>query len=591
MARTSEIQNLFEKTTPSALAKVAKSQEAQKTIQDNRHNVLVEPLAIGTKVMVKNDDKLVKKLDARYRGPYFVKAITKTQNYMLNDVLGVELERSVPLHKLKVVTLDEKEESPFEEIHKIISHKLVNKKLIYLVEWKKKKNKKKGDISWVKPEDFANMKFINDYQKTLNLDGQRVTRSKKLLLTNYLIVSMIFLFFIFPLVGAVDPEIHSNFDFDFCELKNNLNTVDVENICLKNQEKGLNSSILLNWLQKNFSAGLPSLKDFYFTYTNDTSEPFFHFQGVILSKSLNQVDGKAFQCKKVTYTRAWSVGFWGKEYKNDIVENEVLDKDTCWLMVNTNKCDKNIMSCVENFNCRYELFPPDRFSWFGDSTFTFSHCFVSPRIITESHESSHIFTSKCKVSDWFCLLKDSIIVWPKSVVQECPFKRVSIGFFDAIGSILMERTQKLGFQLKSIEHHCGYEFLYTTEGLYIASIYASNLINLEKFDTYVDTRGLLDLNLADEDFRAIDLIMDEKVTLLRECNLFRTQLNLFSLAENSFLRIKDFKKNELILYTLGSQIYKPRCLKISKIKLVRSDNCYKYIPIQFYLNSYWKNGF
>ena len=74
---------------------------------------------------------------------------------------------------------------------------------------------------------------------------------------------MIFLFFIFPLVGAVDPEIHSNFDFDFCELKNNLNTVDVENICLKNQEKGLNSSILLNWLQKNFSAGLPSLIDFY----------------------------------------------------------------------------------------------------------------------------------------------------------------------------------------------------------------------------------------------------------------------------------------------------------------------------------------
>ena len=25
--------------------------------------------------------------------------------------------------------------------------------------------------------------------------------------------------------------------------------------------------------------------------------------------------------------------------------------------------------------------------------------------------------------------------------------------------------------------------------------------------------------------------------------------------------------------------------------MVRSDNCYKYIPIQFYLNSYWKNGF
>lgn len=55
--------------------------------------MLVDTLQPGTKVMVRNDDKLVKKLDARYRGPYEVVAITDTQNYMLKDVLGVNIRR------------------------------------------------------------------------------------------------------------------------------------------------------------------------------------------------------------------------------------------------------------------------------------------------------------------------------------------------------------------------------------------------------------------------------------------------------------------------------------------------------------------
>ena len=140
---------LFEKTRPKAIDNIEKSQIAQKSSQDKRHNVLVETLQPGTKVMVRNDDKLVKKLDARYRGPYEVVSITDTQNYMLKDVLGVRLERSIPLHKLKVVVLDDSDKQPFEEIHKIISHRLVKNKLEYLVEWSKGKGEKKSSSSWV----------------------------------------------------------------------------------------------------------------------------------------------------------------------------------------------------------------------------------------------------------------------------------------------------------------------------------------------------------------------------------------------------------------------------------------------------------
>jgi hypothetical protein len=60
------------------LSIILKRVKKQKSSQDKRHNVLVDTLQPGTKVMVRNDDKLVKKLDARYRGPYQVVAITDT---------------------------------------------------------------------------------------------------------------------------------------------------------------------------------------------------------------------------------------------------------------------------------------------------------------------------------------------------------------------------------------------------------------------------------------------------------------------------------------------------------------------------------
>jgi hypothetical protein len=42
---------------------------------------------------------------------------------------------------------------------------------------------------------------------------------------------------------------------------------------------------------------------------------------------------------------------------------------------------------------------------------------------------------------------------------------------------------------------------------------------------------------------------------------------------------------------MNSQVYKPSCVKISKIRLINSDICYKHIPIQFCINNVWKTGF
>ena len=89
IARSQEIKNLFDRKRLLALENIAKSQEAQKTSQYKRHNVLIEPLAICTKVMVKNHDKLVKKLEARYRGPDTVVSVQKTTIIFLRMYWGL----------------------------------------------------------------------------------------------------------------------------------------------------------------------------------------------------------------------------------------------------------------------------------------------------------------------------------------------------------------------------------------------------------------------------------------------------------------------------------------------------------------------
>jgi hypothetical protein len=57
-------------------------------MQDNRSNVVTETLKICTKVMIKNDNRLIRKLEPRYRGPYTEISVTKDNNYLLSDVDG-----------------------------------------------------------------------------------------------------------------------------------------------------------------------------------------------------------------------------------------------------------------------------------------------------------------------------------------------------------------------------------------------------------------------------------------------------------------------------------------------------------------------
>lgn len=93
--RAKEIRKLLQVTEPTALIKTKESQETQKRGQDNRQNQIKEELEKGTIVYIKKEG-ILKKLEARFSGPYIVERKTSTGNYILKDSLGAELNQSVP---------------------------------------------------------------------------------------------------------------------------------------------------------------------------------------------------------------------------------------------------------------------------------------------------------------------------------------------------------------------------------------------------------------------------------------------------------------------------------------------------------------
>ncbi len=72
-------------------------------LMDKRHGVCLETesIPVGTEVFVR-EHAPDSKLDARFRGPFFVVRVNQAGNYVLKDAQDRELTRSVPRNHIKV---------------------------------------------------------------------------------------------------------------------------------------------------------------------------------------------------------------------------------------------------------------------------------------------------------------------------------------------------------------------------------------------------------------------------------------------------------------------------------------------------------
>ena len=111
-----------------------------------------------------------------------------------------------------------------------------------MVKWRNEDSK---NNSWVRPEDFANMKFVNDYLKSI--EEGRSTRSKKALsaATILSVISILFLFF--PLIYGNELRVNDKFDFDYCSVSNDLMPLNLNDLCTRPTE--IDTNHLQNWFR------------------------------------------------------------------------------------------------------------------------------------------------------------------------------------------------------------------------------------------------------------------------------------------------------------------------------------------------------
>ena len=95
-------------------------------------------------------------------------------------------------------------------------------------------------------------------------------------------------------------------------------------------------------------------------------------------------------------------------------------------MVTTKKCLTNAMLC-ENDGCYFENKPTPEFEFWKTIEKTQTKCVFIPRIKTSTNVDDLLFSNyhhPCRAVEMFCKLHDSVIIWNKDIIHECPCEQI-----------------------------------------------------------------------------------------------------------------------------------------------------------------------
>ena len=215
LKRAAVIRILNEDTLPKAIDNLLHAQVEQRKSSDKHHKVQVEPLVLGSKVMLW-DPKIKGKLDVRKAGPYFISKVSPRKNYFLTNCrTHVALKNAVPLRRLEPVadSVTEYDESvtTHYDICKVKSVRGQEPDIEFLVEWK---DKPRDRNTWTLERDLsscpdqANTKKLIDQFRTSFRARVGTRQSSGLNTLSLLPLIALFLIFL-PLMAAT--EIFGNF--------------------------------------------------------------------------------------------------------------------------------------------------------------------------------------------------------------------------------------------------------------------------------------------------------------------------------------------------------------------------------------------
>lgn len=157
--RAEELRNLLETTRPAVRTNTAAGKRKQARTQEGRSRI-IPGLEVGSKVFVKVPMR-INKLQRKFNGPFTISRITELGNYYLMNEEGKELEKAVPVTKLKPFGGTEKTDEPeVFEVAKIVDHRASNDRIEYFVKWA---GFPESANTWEPEEHFNETDCINEY--------------------------------------------------------------------------------------------------------------------------------------------------------------------------------------------------------------------------------------------------------------------------------------------------------------------------------------------------------------------------------------------------------------------------------------------
>ena len=322
----------------------------------------------------------------------------------------------------------------------------------------------------------------------------------------------------------------------------------------------------------------------------------FTFMASIVAKRKEIVLGDAFQCFK--YSRKVSLSWFIYSHKDEELPiSSRVSEHECWDMVMKNEClirdDYKQMTC-DGIQCKYDEQLTEYYPWIGKHEVTLFKCIMIKKSIIGENENTIVFNNHCKVKDLVCILADSIIVWKKQVLLDCPFDLIdnSPHLFMIRNGFIIDEERKLAFSFKESVKFCDNELLYTVEGLYLSIFSEFDKKLMLNNQVKIDQNTIVDLVLAENDFKFLHeySVLNRLINL--ECRMMQIILKILENMHDKFIQIDDSNNNKVIFYAKNYNLYLPTCTEITEIKLrEKTSKCYKDIPIYVFINDTSHNLF
>jgi hypothetical protein len=366
-------------------------------------------------------------------------------------------------------------------------------------------------------------------------------------------VQYIILFIICITDVIVSDTIEIEDSFQFCHIEIDQKPIDTNDLCMLkaplNQDLIQNYSILLNRSKIQFA---------------------------VLSRSDNNINGKGYECEmflhKRSYHESW---FFAKTHRDESIENVILSEVECRNMVKNKKCGEEDLIC-NNDGCRYLFEPKDDESYWTyfsttDPVITFRTCRINFKNIISHSLNDMMFSHNCYLKNYVCILENSIVVWDKSIQNECAFVNVFNATFILEGKFFTDEEDKFSFEYLQTEKICNLNSIKTTDGL--------NLINLDLFGdiskkliqnsdlSSSEFQTFNRLNLGERDYYRFKNNKEQKEFTKYECEMYVESINNQKQFNNFFFRKHDIHFIEKIFFVKNYQIYIPLCIGIKKIIL------------------------